>query len=132
MAIAFNVGDKVEVLSESDGWGNVSAGDIGMVRSVSGDTLNVDFPSNSNWIGNKSCFKLISSKSKSTMTSILTKFQTTFLPEPKKTFRQAGITKDDGSLTTEGQEVFLRYLLKKNGVDFKKEVVDVLLADEKK
>lgn len=66
------------------------------------------------------------------MTSILTKFQTAFLPEPEKTFRQAGITKDDGSLTTEGQEVFLRYLLKKNGVDFKKEVVDVLLADEKK
>lgn len=60
------------------------------------------------------------------------KFITAFLSEPEKSFRKAGITNGDGILTDEGQEVFLTYLLKKEGATFKTEVVDVLLAEEEK
>lgn len=69
---------------------------------------------------------------KKSMENLKEKFITAFLAEPEKSFRKAGITNGDGVLTAEGQEVFLTWLLKKHGDDFKKEVVDVLLEDEKK
>lgn len=59
------------------------------------------------------------------------KFLLAFKAEPEKTFRKAGITNGDDFLTEDGQKIFLSWLLKKNGDDFKKEVVDNLLAEEK-
>lgn len=57
------------------------------------------------------------------------KFTNLFLTEPEKSYRKAGITNSDGILTSEGQEIFLTYLLKKD-TNFKSEVVDQLLKDE--
>lgn len=65
------------------------------------------------------------------MQNITEKFTTLFKSEPEKSFRKAGITNGDDLLTEDGQTIFLSYLLKKNGEDFKKEVVDPILAEEK-
>ena len=59
-------------------------------------------------------------------------FAIAFKSEPDKSFRKAKVTNGDDILTEEGQSVFLSWLLKKNGDDFKKEVVDNLLAEQEK
>lgn len=50
--------------------------------------------------------------------------------EPEKSFFKLGVTDKEDTLTTEGQAIFLGWLLKKHGAEFKTEVVDPLLADE--
>lgn len=55
----FKIGDKVRVLSESHGWGDVKKGDIGVVREINSNSLSVDFPSQSFWIGKPECFELV-------------------------------------------------------------------------
>lgn len=63
--------------------------------------------------------------------SIKDKFAVMFLKEPEKSFRKAGITNGDNVLTSEGQDIFLSFLLLKNGAEFKTEVVDELLKEDK-
>ncbi len=63
--------------------------------------------------------------------SIIEKFKISLIGEPNKSFRKAGITNGDNMLTLEGQQIFLSYLLEKNGDAFKKDVVDRLLAEDK-
>lgn len=60
------------------------------------------------------------------------KFALLLTPEPQKSFRKAGITNGDDMLTADGTTIFLTWLLQKNSVDFKKEVVDALVVDESK
>jgi len=55
----FKVGDKVRVLSESSGWGNVKKGDIGTVKKVKSVELLVDFESQCDWYGLLKCFELV-------------------------------------------------------------------------
>lgn len=71
-------------------------------------------------------FELINNK---TM-NIKEKFVTVFLSEPEKSFRKTGITNGDGLLTEDGKTVFLSYLLKKYGDDFKATIVDELLKQK--
>jgi len=63
------------------------------------------------------------------MSNIQEKFVLAFKSEPEKTFRKTGITNGDDILTDDGQKVFLSWLLKKNQVEFKKEIADDLLKD---
>lgn len=65
---------------------------------------------------------------KNTM-NIKEKFTLAFKGEPEKSFRKAGITNGDDFLTEDGQQVFLGFLLKKFGADFKTEIVDGILKD---
>lgn len=58
-------------------------------------------------------------------------FSHIFLKEPEKSFRKAGVTDSDGTLTTEGQSIFLSWLLKENGDAFKTEVIDPVLLETK-
>ena len=67
-----------------------------------------------------------------TMTNIKESFALAFKAEPEKSFRKAGITNGDDFLTTDGQHIFLSWLLKKHGEEFKKDVVDGLLEDMQK
>ena len=60
------------------------------------------------------------------------KFLTSLKGEPEKSFRKVELTNGDDMLTEEGTEVFLSWLLKKYGDDFKTEVVDEILKEEKK
>jgi hypothetical protein len=38
------IGDKVGILSESNGWGDVRKGDFGIINSISGDNYNITVP----------------------------------------------------------------------------------------
>lgn len=58
------------------------------------------------------------------------KFALAFKGEPEKSFIKAGVMNSDESLTSDGQSLFLAFLLKKHGADFKKEVIDPILAEE--
>lgn len=72
-------------------------------------------------------WSLIKSNSNA-MTSLKEKFALAFKGEPEKSFIKAGVMNTDESLTTDGKEIFLAYLLKKNGDDFKTTVIDPILA----
>lgn len=65
---------------------------------------------------------------KKTMT-LKDKFALAFKGEPEKTFIKAGVMGIDGTLTAEGRELWTTWLVKKFGDDFKKEVVDPILAE---
>lgn len=54
-----------------------------------------------------------------------------FKGEPDKSFAKAGITDMNDDLTPDGTQVFLSWLLRKNGNPFKKEVVDLLKKTKK-
>jgi hypothetical protein len=72
--------------------------------------------------------------SKSIIMSLVKKFSDLFVQEPKKSFRNAGVTDSSDMLTEDGQKVFLSWLLSKNQDAFKTEVVDKITetSDEKK
>jgi hypothetical protein len=56
----FKVGDSVVVVSESDGWGEVKKGDIGVVKTLESDGgYCVDFPNQSGWFGTEECFRAL-------------------------------------------------------------------------
>ena len=61
----------------------------------------------------------------------LQKFALNLKPEPQKSFRKAGITNGDDILTEDGMKMFLTWMLAKHGDEFKKEVVDPILKEEK-
>lgn len=66
------------------------------------------------------------------MANLKDRFLTIFSKEPQKSFRKAGIVDGDNLLTNEGREVFLSWLLNsKFGEEFKKEVVDELIREQK-
>lgn len=59
--------------------------------------------------------------------NIKDKFLLAFKKEPEKSFRLAEITNGDDFLTEDGQKIFLSWLLKNHGEEFKTAVVDDLL-----
>ena len=84
-----------------------------------------------NWCERDDDVEIIkSSVNSNAMTSLKEKFALAFKGEPEKSFIKAGVMNSDESLTTDGKEVFLAYLLKKNGDDFKTTVIDPILAAE--
>lgn len=75
---------------------------------------------------------LVNKINKNITMNIIEKFKLALKSEPQKSFRKAGITNGDDILTEDGQKIFLSWLLnEKYAADFKKEVVDGLLEDEK-
>lgn len=65
------------------------------------------------------------------MSTVKERFALLLKSEPEKTFRKAGITNGDDILTEEGRDIFLSWLLQKHGEEFKKEVVDKIIKEEK-
>lgn len=65
--------------------------------------------------------------SKSIIMSLVKKFSDLFVQEPKKSFRNVGVTDSSDMLTEDGQKVFLSWLLSKNQDAFKTEVVDKII-----
>lgn len=68
---------------------------------------------------------------KSIMESLKEKVALVFKGEPEKSFIKAGVMNPDETLTSDGQSVFLAWLLKENSTKFKTDVVDVILAEDK-
>jgi len=62
--------------------------------------------------------------------NITEKFVLAMTKEPQKSFRKAGITNGDDLLTSDGEKIFLTWLLTKNADAFKAEVVDDLLKEK--
>lgn len=118
----FKIGDKVRVIEDSCGH-RQDIGKILTVRLVGIDNILVNEVS---FFLMFSDVELLEPK-KNIMSTIKEKFVLAFLGEPEKSFRRAEITNGDGFLTTEGQGVFLAWLLKTNGDAFKTAVVDDLL-----
>lgn len=122
----FKIGDRVKGNSKASRYTMTGPGTEWTVQECrSGGVIVLE-----GFVVDGDCFDLIELTNKTNM-NLKEKFITAFLSEPEKTFRKAGITNGDGLLTDEGQKVFLSYLLKKEGITFKTEVVDVLLAEEK-
>lgn len=72
----------------------------------------------------------ISSNNVKNMNTLTEKFALAFKKEPEKTFIKAGVMKADGTLTSEGNAIFIGYLLQKFGADFKKDVVDEIVKND--
>jgi hypothetical protein len=71
------------------------------------------------------------SNDKKSMTNLKEKFSNLFMKEPKKSFVKAGIKNNNDTLTPDGKDLFVDWLFTKHEDEFKKEVVDPLLAEEK-
>lgn len=133
MKYSFKKGDKVKRIN-GENYG-MNEGDTGIVTGdieTDNDSkdIHVKLDKNGNDTFHNVSNIVLIAKNKN-MNNLKEKFVGLFLTEPEKSFRKAGITDGDGMLTKEGTEVFLAWLLKKNGDVFKTEVVDPLLVEEK-
>ena len=134
----FNVGDKVRRKQGSGNCSNTVEGEVYEVHLFNGGTSpTIGKRINGAWHGSCQCqstWELINkSEVKTIMSNLLEKFAMLTKSEPEKSFRKAGITNGDDQLTSEGQTVFLSWLLKQHGDKFKIEVVDpILLTEENK
>lgn len=84
------------------------------------------------WVVDKSEATIISEPNKIIMTNLIKKFNLLTKSEPEKTFIKAGVTDDNGTMTSEGLALFNAFMLSKHGNEFKKEVVDKILEEEEK
>jgi hypothetical protein len=122
----FKAGDKLRFTED---------GDEITILLVEGNHLE-STPSNggcTNWTMNylKENARIINTSLTNKQMGIKEQFVLALTPEPKKSFRKAGITNGDDLLTAEGQQIFLTWLLHtKHSDEFKTSVVDGLLADQ--
>lgn len=122
----FKIGDKVRCINKNANTSSeLEIGKEYVVAEASLDYIKV-VGSYVNWSDFQ--FELISNN---TITNMKEKFIQMFLKEPQKSFRKAGVTNGDGFLTAEGTDMFLTWLLEKNGEVFKTDVVDGLLKEDK-
>ncbi len=130
----FKVGDEVKVVSTDCAGGHLGKT---VIRSLNYSTcFRHGFPTHLMENGYYQCesdLELIKSTKieKNIMTKLTEKFALLLKSEPEKSFRKSDITGTDDILTEEGTDIFLSWLLKKNGEAFKTEVVDELLKKDK-
>jgi hypothetical protein len=137
----FKTGDKVVVISKIGEWFNgkhysLQFIDIGEIYELVSD-FETDGMKYWTLGGDKWAFEFSLAPLKPLINNfnnmnIKEKFLTSLKKEPEKSFRKAEITNGDDMLTEDGKAIFLTWLLQKNGADFKKEVVDELLEEQKK
>lgn len=131
----FKVGDRVRItgnLTNVDKEGGVQIGEEFVINKISGSLYYGYITRNGHALHmTHNQLKLVSKKSNVIM-NLTEKFALAFKGEPEKSFIKAGVMNSDESLTTDGKELFLAYLLKKNGPAFKTEVIDPILAEEAK
>ncbi len=107
-------------------WNGVEAKVVGKHGSL----LGVELKGKQYIIANGTYIELVN-KNYSNM-NLKDKFAIAFKGEPQKSFIKAGVMNPDESLTSDGKELFMAYLLQKNGDDFKTTVVDPILAEDAK
>jgi hypothetical protein len=129
----YEIGDRVR---RAKGTGNCTGAGEGVIYSVvklSNGQLAIGERAKN--LSGEGCtcysqWELVSKKNNQTQMNIKEKFALAFKTEPDKSFRRAEITDGDDFLTEDGRNIFLSWLLKKNGDAFKKEVVDDLLKKD--
>lgn len=62
----FSVGDKVKAVKETNCWGDVRPGDIGVITKVLDGLYVADFPAQKSWHGKEECFELVTEELKKT------------------------------------------------------------------
>lgn len=126
-----NIGDRVRRINgENSG---MKDGDTGVVTSVDQGKYCDVKNDRTGRVGNhhQENFVLISTNY-NTM-NLLEQAKLAFKGEPEKSFIKAGVLDSNKNLTTDGQQLFLTYLLKKHGEDFKTTVIDpIIKAGENK
>lgn len=128
----FKIGDRVRRV-KGGRCGNLEIGDEGIVTKVDGSTSDNTYVTVQGSDAGHDIENIELVKSNITfMTNITEKFTLAFKKEPEKSFRLAGITNGDDFLTDDGMKIFLAWLLKSKGAEFKAEVVDDLLKEDKK
>lgn len=126
------IGDEIEIVSFG------SNGYTGSYPCQKGKIINICHSNEPAWYvcvtdnSNLSIYqkhlKLINTKNMQNL-NIKDIFKLAFKGEPEKSFIKAGITGNDDFLTDDGLKIFLSWLLKQNGTQFKTEVVDGILAE---
>jgi hypothetical protein len=128
----FKKGDRVERFKNGTNEG-MEEGDTGVIDEDGSNNVILD--KNGKLSKNHDSYNLrliYSSNNNFMANSLKEKFALTFKKEPEKSFNKVGITDANDILTAEGKDIFLAWLLKKNGNDFKAEVIDPILKDEEK
>jgi len=131
----FDKGTIVDILKEDETYYQCycSGWEFGIEKDyvdIIDDNLNITYANSSVIYANP---KVGENNSKNKIMNIKEKFILAITPEPKRSFRKAGITDGDDMLTDEGVKIFLTWLLYNKFADeFKKEVVDEMLKEEKK
>ena len=130
----FKNGDQVVAISPPDGNRGL-VGIEGVVVEVKGYddrlTVHVKFGNQLSWWCEEGSLDFKNSIKIKNM-SLKDSFRSAFKSEPEKSLQKTGITNSADELTSDGQTVFLGWMLKKYGADFKKEVVDPILAEQEK
>jgi len=150
IVVGFQIFDKgtiVDILKEGETYYQCycSGWEVGIEKDyvdIIDDNLNITYANSSVIYANPSDYnfsliytnpKVGENNSKNKIMNIKEKFILAITPEPKRSFRKAGITNGDDMLTDEGVKIFLTWLLYNKFADeFKKEVVDEMLKEEKK
>lgn len=126
----FKIGDEYEVIDNSCSHDRSIGSTVKVHGLYTGSLSGFYYTKELNWyISQSDVIKKGSSTDIKSM-NIVKKFQLATKSEPEKSFIKAGIAEMNGQLTSDGQEVFLQWLLKENGDAFKTAVVDPILADE--
>jgi len=135
----FKIGDKVKIIDNSN-YSSLPMGKEGVIINYNYNDgyryyiVDFGYGSYQTMIGYQLALvdkKLIINEEKNM--NVREKFILAVTPEPKKSFRKAGITDGDDFLTDEGVKVFLTWLLhNKYSAEFKKDVVDDILEEQRK
>lgn len=130
----FEVGQRVKRVRGGSS-GNTNEGDVGVVKSVHGMgygflRLDSGVVTEEVWAGN---YALVENNNKITnlMQNLVQKYRLLTASEPEKSFIQAGVMNDKFELTADGKSLFETFMFEKYKNDFKTEVVEKILAEEK-
>lgn len=123
--MGYKIGDKVKKVS-----GDCCSAVTGGIYTVQEYGTGVGIGSNkADLCSCESTWELVTNNNQMNLKQ---KFALAFKGEPEKSFIKAGVMNADESLTEDGQELVLRYVLTKFKDDFKKDVIDPILAEQDK
>lgn len=130
----FEVGQRVKRVAGGS-CGNTNVGDVGVVKAANKMgygiiRLDRGVETDEVWAGN---YVLVENNNKITnlMQNLVQKYRLLTASEPEKSFIQAGVMNDKFELTADGKSLFETFMFEKYKNDFKTEVVEKILAEEK-
>lgn len=131
----FKPGDRLKRKTRylyTNGWGNDTR--TYTIKYILDSQMELNERSGKKW--DPSYFDLVEPASNQSFNpnnmGLLDKFALLLKNEPQKSFRKAGITNGDDILTSEGQTLFLTWLLGKHEGEFLKDVVSPILEEDEK
>ena len=113
----FKVGDRVVAVAETNNWGSIRKGDVGVITSAYEFDSYADFPNQRCRIGQDGDFQLateLTTKTitKTTMNKITTFVKNLALSADEKALRQVGFKTEGGDYTQESIDVVLQEICK--------------------